>query len=532
MGRGETAQPRASSARSARPARCARTTSPCRGCTGAGSSFRTARWPTCCWRHPEQLRALGLLMAAHVRPRAGGLLGAAHGAALVRGARRVGCRPCGGSWSRPGERFWKRLWRPLYDGLEGNPFAAMPSLHFGTSVMAARVLSEVGRGTGALGWALRAHAGLRPGVPRGALRDRPDRRASRWPRGSGAAAPHAPAGAGRGRAGDPAAGARGGLMTADERRPRAAGRRRPEPRRRSRWTTTSSADEEEDLRGLGHCCPDRRQLVTLAVVFVAAWRHLLVFPKVVGLDDALERDRRRHLVLGRGRGRASTSRPSPPTWRSSAGSSAAARTSEVQRAPGLARPRTRSPWPGWRPRGSSRPAARAGSCSPTGRCARPGMPRRRSACRMVAFLVLIYSVYLLALVVFGVLLRTGVLPGDNPVGGTIVPAAIAGGAIVLLGLVALIPGDFERRLRESRAATGASRVAQQLATGAGHARHGRAHRHRLHAPPEPRSARRVRRGGLLGGQHRRSCGPASRPSGPTCRSACWSRASSWAWPPT
>ena len=50
-----------------------------------------------------------------------------------------------------------------------------------------------------------------------------------------------------------------------------------------------------------------------------------------------------------------------------------------------------------------------------------GMPRRRSACRMVAFLVLTYSVYLIALVVFGVLLRTGVLPGDNPVGGTIVP---------------------------------------------------------------------------------------------------------------
>ncbi len=52
-----------------------------------------------------------------------------------------------------GERFWKRLWRPLYDGLEGNPFAAMPSLHFGTSVMAARVLSETGRGPGALAWA-------------------------------------------------------------------------------------------------------------------------------------------------------------------------------------------------------------------------------------------------------------------------------------------------------------------------------------------------------------------------------------------
>jgi membrane-associated phospholipid phosphatase len=51
-----------------------------------------------------------------------------------------------------GDRFWGRLWRPLYDSLEGNPFAAMPSLHFGTSVMAARVLGGVGRGPGALGW--------------------------------------------------------------------------------------------------------------------------------------------------------------------------------------------------------------------------------------------------------------------------------------------------------------------------------------------------------------------------------------------
>jgi membrane-associated phospholipid phosphatase len=51
-----------------------------------------------------------------------------------------------------GEHFWGRLWRPLYDFLGGNPFAAMPSLHFGTSVMAAHVLSDVGPLQGALGW--------------------------------------------------------------------------------------------------------------------------------------------------------------------------------------------------------------------------------------------------------------------------------------------------------------------------------------------------------------------------------------------
>src|SRR5262245_42407556 len=75
-----------------------------------------------------------------------------------------------------------------------------------------------------------------------------------------------------------------------------------------------------------------------------------------------------------------------------------------------------------------------------------GMPRRQTACRMVAFLVLIYAVYMVALVVFGVLLRTGVLNGASPVGLTIVPAAIAGALIVVFLLIALIPDDIERRL--------------------------------------------------------------------------------------
>jgi membrane-associated phospholipid phosphatase len=52
-----------------------------------------------------------------------------------------------------GQRVWRRLWHPLYHSLEGNPFAAMPSLHFGTSVMAARILSQVGPRQAALGWA-------------------------------------------------------------------------------------------------------------------------------------------------------------------------------------------------------------------------------------------------------------------------------------------------------------------------------------------------------------------------------------------
>ena len=52
-----------------------------------------------------------------------------------------------------GEGFWGRMWRPLYDALGANPFAAMPSLHFATSIMAAHVLSDAGRLPGAVGWA-------------------------------------------------------------------------------------------------------------------------------------------------------------------------------------------------------------------------------------------------------------------------------------------------------------------------------------------------------------------------------------------
>jgi uncharacterized protein (TIRG00374 family) len=75
-----------------------------------------------------------------------------------------------------------------------------------------------------------------------------------------------------------------------------------------------------------------------------------------------------------------------------------------------------------------------------------GMERRRAVCRMIAFLVLLYSIYLIALVVFGVLLRTGVLPGGGPVSVTIVPAALAGVAIAIALLLARIPEDFERRI--------------------------------------------------------------------------------------
>jgi membrane-associated phospholipid phosphatase len=59
-----------------------------------------------------------------------------------------------------GEQFWGDRWLALYDVLGGNPLAAMPSLHFATSLMGAHLLSEVGPVAGAVGWTYAATLGL------------------------------------------------------------------------------------------------------------------------------------------------------------------------------------------------------------------------------------------------------------------------------------------------------------------------------------------------------------------------------------
>jgi len=59
-----------------------------------------------------------------------------------------------------GEVFWQDGWGSLYSVFGGNPLAAMPSLHFATSVMAALLLSEVGPVPGALAAAYAATLGF------------------------------------------------------------------------------------------------------------------------------------------------------------------------------------------------------------------------------------------------------------------------------------------------------------------------------------------------------------------------------------
>jgi len=59
-----------------------------------------------------------------------------------------------------GPVFWGRRWGPLYHFLGGNQLAAMPSLHFATSFTGARILSDVGPISGAVGGTYTAMLGL------------------------------------------------------------------------------------------------------------------------------------------------------------------------------------------------------------------------------------------------------------------------------------------------------------------------------------------------------------------------------------
>jgi membrane-associated phospholipid phosphatase len=52
-----------------------------------------------------------------------------------------------------GEETWGSAWPRMYDALGGNPWAAMPSLHFATSLVVAAELGEAGKIAGAFGWA-------------------------------------------------------------------------------------------------------------------------------------------------------------------------------------------------------------------------------------------------------------------------------------------------------------------------------------------------------------------------------------------
>lgn len=91
---------------------------------------------------------------------------------------------------------------------------------------------------------------------------------------------------------------------------------------------------------------------------------------------------------------------------------------------------------------------------------RSGMARREVAQRMIAFLVLLYGVYVCAMTVCGIGLYVGVFPGAHPFAITIGPAIVGGIALLVFMGVAFVPADLERRL--GRAAAGERRTARAL----------------------------------------------------------------------
>jgi len=104
---------------------------------------------------------------------------------------------------------------------------------------------------------------------------------------------------------------------------------------------------------------------------------------------------------------------------------------------------------------------------------RSGVAGRRVAELLTAFLVLLYAVYMAALVLGGVGLWAGVLSGRAPAALTIAPAALGALVIAVALLATRLPDDLDRRLgrlshdesRRGRAARAAARGVVALGEG-------------------------------------------------------------------
>ncbi len=230
-----------------------------------------------------------------VQPRRDRLLARADRAALVRGIASANGGPQAPEVRRMmveyGEHFWRDGWGSLYSVFGGNPLAAMPSLHFATSVMAALLLAEVGPLPGALGVRLRGDARVRAGVPGGALR----RRSARGGRadGSGAAAraarrPRA-GGHGQGRGGTGGDGTRGGLereeVSASEMVWGEADGGSDDGQSQIPAGAPSAAEEE-----MPRVLLTRRQIVAFGVFILSAVGFLyFVLPKLAGVGKTVHR---------------------------------------------------------------------------------------------------------------------------------------------------------------------------------------------------------------------------------------------------
>jgi uncharacterized membrane protein YbhN (UPF0104 family) len=89
---------------------------------------------------------------------------------------------------------------------------------------------------------------------------------------------------------------------------------------------------------------------------------------------------------------------------------------------------------------------------------RSGMHPRVVACRMIAFLALLYAVYMGSLVIDGVGLYLGAFPGGGGFAITMVPAIFGAALIAVFLALSLLPQDIERRLEAWAAGAVASGV--------------------------------------------------------------------------
>src|SRR5437588_822004 len=98
---------------------------------------------------------------------------------------------------------------------------------------------------------------------------------------------------------------------------------------------------------------------------------------------------------------------------------------------------------------------------------RAGIEPRVAACRLIAFMVLLYAVYMATLVICGLGLYVGIIPGGGPFAITVVPAIFGAIVIVVFLAISLVPGNFERFVRRSTGKGWLAKVATWLATASG-----------------------------------------------------------------
>lgn len=95
---------------------------------------------------------------------------------------------------------------------------------------------------------------------------------------------------------------------------------------------------------------------------------------------------------------------------------------------------------------------------------RTGMEARAVATRMVALMALLYGVYMGVLVLGGIGLYLGVIPGPGPFAITILPAIFGAVVMLLFTSMALLPRDIERWAAQATGDGFGARMLRRLAT--------------------------------------------------------------------